>query len=125
MTGMKTQLVPIGDYLGKYAPHQAKVYNAFPELKTMLQQSDGKIYTYMTNTQTSRNDSTSGVLFINKTWLDKLGLPVPATMDEYYEALKAFKKKDPNGNGKADEIPRPSASSFGPASSICCWRDKG
>lgn len=42
---------------------------------------------------------------INKTWLDKLGLEVPTTLDELEEVLKAFKEQDPNGNGKADEIP--------------------
>jgi putative aldouronate transport system substrate-binding protein len=43
--------------------------------------------------------------FVNKPWLDKLGLAVPRTTDELYEVLKAFKTRDPNGNGKADEIP--------------------
>lgn len=99
------QLVPIGDYIDKYAPHVAETYNKYPDLKTMLKQDDGKIYSFMTNSQTSRNDSTSGVLFINKQWLDNLGLPVPATVDEYYAALKAFKEQDPNGNGANDEIP--------------------
>jgi len=44
-------------------------------------------------------------MFINKKWLDKAGLPLPTTMDELYEALKAFKQMDMNGNGKHDEIP--------------------
>lgn len=44
-------------------------------------------------------------LFIYKPWLDKLGLKVPESMDDFYNVLKAFKEKDPNGNGKADEIP--------------------
>jgi putative aldouronate transport system substrate-binding protein len=30
---------------------------------------------------------------------------VPTTTDEFYQTMKAFKEKDPNGNGKADEIP--------------------
>ena len=30
---------------------------------------------------------------------------MPTTVDEWYEVLKAFKEKDPNGNGVADEIP--------------------
>jgi putative aldouronate transport system substrate-binding protein len=34
-----------------------------------------------------------------------LGLPEPTTTTEFYNTLKAFKEKDPNGNGKADEIP--------------------
>lgn len=44
-------------------------------------------------------------MFINKTWLDKLGLQVPTTWDELETVLKAFKTEDPNGNGKADEVP--------------------
>lgn len=42
---------------------------------------------------------------INKSWLDKLGLKVPDTIDDLYNVLKAFKEQDPNGNGKQDEIP--------------------
>ena len=42
-----------------------------------------------------------GVL-IRKDWLDKLGLKVPKTTDEYLAVMKAFTEKDPDGNGKAD-----------------------
>ena len=42
---------------------------------------------------------------INKDWLDKLGLKMPTTLDELYDVLVAFRDKDPNGNGKQDEIP--------------------
>ena len=45
------------------------------------------------------------ILWINVEWLTGLGLAAPQTTDELYEVLKAFKEKDPNGNGKADEIP--------------------
>ncbi len=43
--------------------------------------------------------------YINKTWLDAVGMSVPTTTDELYQVLKAFKTQDPNGNGKADEVP--------------------
>jgi putative aldouronate transport system substrate-binding protein len=42
---------------------------------------------------------------IRKDWLDKLGLEAPETLDDWYNVLKAFKERDPNGNGLADEIP--------------------
>lgn len=42
---------------------------------------------------------------INVEWLEKLGLDMPTTTEELKEVLIAFKTKDPNGNGKADEIP--------------------
>lgn len=99
------QLVPVGDYIDKYAPTVAEVYNKYPEIKTMLEHEDGKIYSFMTNVHSSRNDSTSGVLYINKVWLDNLGLQVPTTVEEYFQVLKAFKEGDPNGNGIKDELP--------------------
>jgi len=37
--------------------------------------------------------------------LDKLGLKMPATTEEFYQVLKAFRTRDPNGNAKQDEIP--------------------
>lgn len=44
-------------------------------------------------------------MFINKTWLDNLGLEMPTTWDELEQVLIAFRDQDPNGNGQADEIP--------------------
>lgn len=44
-------------------------------------------------------------LNINKVWLDKLGLEVPTTLDEFEQCLIAFRDRDPNGNGIKDEIP--------------------
>ncbi|MDR2069805.1 MAG: extracellular solute-binding protein [Treponema sp.] len=44
-------------------------------------------------------------LFIRKDWLDKLGLPLPKTPEEYYQALAAFKEQDPGNIGKDKVIP--------------------
>jgi putative aldouronate transport system substrate-binding protein len=44
-------------------------------------------------------------LFIRKDWLDKLGLPVPKTPEEYFQALAAFKEKDPGNIGRDKVIP--------------------
>lgn len=50
-------------------------------------------------------DSQQSMMYINKTWLDKLGLQVPKNVTELTNVLKAFKTKDPNGNHQQDEIP--------------------
>jgi len=50
-------------------------------------------------------DNMQHMTYINKTWLDKLGLQAPTTIEELYNVLTAFKTQDPNGNGAADEIP--------------------
>lgn len=43
-------------------------------------------------------------LAIRKDWLDKLGLEMPKTIDEFYEVAKAFAFNDPDGNGKQDTV---------------------
>lgn len=42
---------------------------------------------------------------IRQDWLDKLGLSMPKTQEEFVNVMRAFKTQDPNGNGQADEIP--------------------
>ncbi|MBO9606347.1 MAG: extracellular solute-binding protein [Paenibacillaceae bacterium] len=42
------------------------------------------------------------IYYIRKDWLDTLGMKIPTTYDEYYNVIKAFTEKDPDGNGKAD-----------------------
>lgn len=48
-----------------------------------------------------KNLARSGLIF-RKDWLDKLGLPVPKTLDEVYEVARAFTEDDPDGNGVKD-----------------------
>ena len=43
-------------------------------------------------------------LYINRSWLAKLGLQEPKTTDDLRNVLIAFRDRDPNGNGRRDEI---------------------
>ncbi|MBM7766644.1 extracellular solute-binding protein [Glutamicibacter nicotianae] len=65
---------------------------------------DGKVFG-APGVNTGLMANSSAHMFINKQWLDELKLPVPETWDELKSTLEAFKSKDPNGNGKADEVP--------------------
>lgn len=65
---------------------------------------DGSIRTLACGEESNFTDTAGSCHFINIAWLEKLGLEMPTTADEYYEVLKAFKTQDPNGNGEADEI---------------------
>ena len=42
--------------------------------------------------------------YLRQDWLDKLGLSVPTTYDEYINVLRAFVNNDPDGNGKNDTM---------------------
>jgi putative aldouronate transport system substrate-binding protein len=44
-------------------------------------------------------------VFIRKDWLDKLGLPLPATTEEFYQAMIAFREHDPGNVGRNNVIP--------------------
>ncbi|MDR0447187.1 MAG: extracellular solute-binding protein [Treponema sp.] len=43
--------------------------------------------------------------FIRKDWLDKLGLGLPQTTQQFYDAMVAFKERDPGGVGRDRVIP--------------------
>lgn len=45
------------------------------------------------------------ITYIRKDWLDKLGLSVPKTFDEFYAMLEAFRDRDPDGDGQKNTIP--------------------
>jgi putative aldouronate transport system substrate-binding protein len=43
-------------------------------------------------------------MWIRQDWLDKLGLPVPKTLDDVRRVAEAFITRDPDGNGKDDTV---------------------
>lgn len=97
--------IPLDDLIAEYAPNVTAAFeksNAFK--KACTNPGDNKIYSIgrAAERETQYNQD---VLFIYKPWLDQLGLSVPTTTDEFRTVLEAFKTKDPNGNGKADEVP--------------------
>ena len=92
----------VNDLVEKYMPNYKKALADLPDLKKAVTFADGKMYSFGKNLPSRPKSCNQPV--INKTWLDKLGLKEPTNLDELYNVLLAFKTKDPNGNGKADEI---------------------
>lgn len=101
--GPKGVLVKLNELLPKYAPNFSKLLEKNQDIRKVITTTDKNIYTFPIITNPT--PTTSDLSFINKTWLDKVGMKVPTTTDEFYNVLKAFKEKDPNGNGKNDELP--------------------
>lgn len=97
-------IVPLEDYIEKYCPNIKRTFSLYPIAKQYSTAPDGHIYSLPNICDNGKRDI-RGALFINKAWLEKLGLSVPKTIDEFYQALVAFKENDCNGNGIADEIP--------------------
>lgn len=95
--------VPLEDLIDQYAPNIKNVFEKDPITEKMSTFPDGHIYGLPQ--RMPLRPTSNDTLGINKTWLDKLGLEVPTTLDEFYDVCMAFKTQDPNGNGIADEIP--------------------
>ncbi len=97
-------LVALDPLIEKYGPHIRKMFNKVEGLKKAETAPDGKIYSLPAGDNSPKNLVTDN-LYVNQDWLTRLNLKIPATLEEFYDVLKAFKTRDPNGNGKADEIP--------------------
>ena len=73
---------------------------------------DGNVYGFPGILEYVSGEYSSNYLYFFAPWLKKLGLSVPGTITELENVLKAFKERDPNGNGIQDEIPMVSDSSY-------------
>lgn len=96
-------LAPLEGLIAKDAPNINKLMTQFPEIKSSITAPDGHIYA-LPGIVTLKAGLTQKN-WINKGWLDKLGLKAPQTTDELDTVLRAFRDNDLNGNGQKDEIP--------------------
>lgn len=97
-------LIPLDDIIEQYMSNYTSRRDAEDSDPTVsLTASDG--LTYSIGYLVGQKINTDQHYFINQTWLDALGLQTPADLESLTEVLRAFKDEDPNGNGKADEIP--------------------
>ncbi|WP_084402953.1 extracellular solute-binding protein [Paenibacillus antarcticus] len=100
--GQQGMFIPLEELIKENAPNLQKYLDENEDVRKGLTSADGHIYAspyidpYPEGNRTIR-------LFINKKWLDNLGMEVPRTTDELEKALTAFVTKDPNGNGVNDE----------------------
>jgi len=75
--------IPVDDLIDQYCPNYKDVLSRFPNLDGMSTSlADGKKYSWGTVNESPARDYPDN-LYINKTWLDNLGLEVPTTMEEY------------------------------------------
>ncbi len=85
--------------------YNARVYDQDPDTRLLNATPDGKVWSLM-KYRSQAGSYIESPIWINKTWLDNLGLEIPTTIDELEQVLIAFRDNDCNGNGDAtDEIP--------------------
>lgn len=102
-------IIPLDDIIQDKMPNFQKVLEQAPQYKAMITAADGHIYSlpWIEELGAGKESihSVNNIPWINVEWLNKLNLKMPTTTEELKQVLIAFKTKDPNGNGKADEIP--------------------
>ncbi|HHY83800.1 MAG TPA: extracellular solute-binding protein [Clostridiales bacterium] len=83
-------MVKISDYWDEHAPNFKKLVMSNPEWEKNLKDDNGNVWQFAG----LREDKLNRVFFgpmLRKDLLDKAGLPVPETIDDWHTTLKAFK----------------------------------
>ena len=102
--GAQGYFLDMSEYIEEYAPNIQAVMEQYPMYRTYVTSADGGIYALC---NVSENIiALVPRTWLNKTWMDNLGLKYPTTVEELRDVLLAFKEQDANGNGDPDdEIP--------------------
>lgn len=101
------QLLPLNGYIEEYGVNIKDLFAEYSEgisLEQMMTSADGNIY-YMLGFGPQVINRSTAKIWLNRGWMEKLELETPTTTEQFKEVLRAFRDRDPNGNGMADEIP--------------------
>lgn len=100
----KDSFVELTDLIAENMPNLTAIMEADPAMKALAQDRDGQIYSLVKKLPLRAAIANNG--YINRKWLDNLGLEMPTTYEELEAVLQAFKDQDADGNGDAsNEIP--------------------
>ena len=113
--------IPLDDLVAEYGDQIQEMWEVYPSSKIANTMPDGKVYgigRYMPNRPASLIGN-----YINKTWLDNLGLEMPTTVEELEKVLIAFRDEDADLDGDTDdEIPYVGMSPSDAKRGVQCFR---
>lgn len=96
----------INEYMDDgWAPNLQWIAENDPIQYRAITATDGNVYSFTYSWGSSFHSTKGQRMWINQKWLDTLGLPLPTTIDEYYDTLVAFRDSNPMGDGRGNEIP--------------------
>ena len=113
-------LLPLEDLIPVYAPNYYRFMQENPAIEAAITAADGHIYALSNifTLEAALNEK----YWLHTSWVDELNLPIPTTIDQFTETLRAFQGKDWNGNNEADEIPFGGQNLTSVISNLCgCW----
>lgn len=93
-------IIDLAPLIEAHMPNLSALLAAHPEWKEIIALEDGRIASLPMINEKERQVC----LWINRAWLEKLGLPMPQSVEELTGALLAMRDGDPNANMKSDEI---------------------
>ena len=103
--GLDGVLMPLNDLIEEHTINIKYWLEQRPDIKKLITAPDGNIYG-LPSIDESLSTQVAGIMGMNMTWLENLGLEIPKTLDEFTAVLRAFKEQDANKNGDPnDEIP--------------------
>jgi putative aldouronate transport system substrate-binding protein len=102
--GKQGVFIPLNELIDAYAPNIKEAMEKDPTLRAFNTAPDGNIYGLVAYSE-CYHCSYPNKMWLNTKWLKKLNLAMPTTTEEFRKVLEAFKNRDPNGNGIADEVP--------------------
>jgi len=101
--GSQGVFLPLNRLIEMYSPNVIESFEEIPYTKSLITAPDGNIYS-LPMMSTAIHTQYPNKLWMNSTWLKNLNLKEPATTEEFYQVLRAFKDRDPNGNGSGRNI---------------------
>jgi len=87
--------VDLTDLIPEYMPNLTAIFESDPTMRALCTNAEGRIYSLPK--KLPLRPATANEMYINKVWLDELGLAMPTTYDELAEVLVAFSK---SGEGR-------------------------
>lgn len=93
-------LIDLAPMIGEHMPNLSRLLEKHPEWREVITLDDGRIVSLPLLNERERQV----MVWINRAWLEKLGVAMPQNVAELTAALEAMKTGDPNGNYKKDEV---------------------
>lgn len=88
-------IIPLENLIDKYMPNLQAVFEQYPEYRVMCTAPDGHIYSFPWIEQLGAGkeaiQAIGNIPYINRKWLDYLGLAMPETTEELEAVLIAFR----------------------------------
>jgi putative aldouronate transport system substrate-binding protein len=103
-TSADGSIIDLTSLIDRYSVGVKELFRQYPAVKTSSTSADGKIYGLPTINTLEPNRTDHRNLWINKLWLDQLGLQVPQTIEQFLDVMRAFRDGNVGGPNKVPYV---------------------